>query len=282
MKKIIIVLSLITLLSACKDKKYQPKGLTKLTKEQLLEKATNKEYPDVTKVTYKTEMGVIIPLDSLRKNYDPDEWAADYYVDETNVIKELVLRKANEEDKAIRKKIQEAYNKQEPITVVDVDCDQLPQLLQKIYESDQGMRSGEQQLDQDVDRQNLVMVISIIEKCGMPTLAQVNQLQMTAIWLVFQHADNANRKKYLPLLEKAAANGDLQATNIAMMKDRILMMDGEPQLYGTQVTQKKGEFVLYDLANPETVNKRRAAIGFGPLEAYLQRWDIEFTVAQEE
>ena len=116
----------------------------------------------------------------------------------------------------------------------------------------------------------------------MPTLEEVNEVQMSAIWVAFQHGDNANRKKYLPLLEKAARKGDLRASQIAMRKDRTLMMDGEPQIYGTQITKSGDEWSLYDLQNPKTVNKRRAEMGFGPLQDYLKRWKIEFNVVQAE
>ena len=63
---------------------------------------------------------------------------------------------------------------------------------------------------------------------------------MSAIWVVFQHGNNAYRKKYLPLLELSAKRGDLKATQIAMMKDRTMMMAGQPQVYGTQVTKCGG------------------------------------------
>ena len=37
---------------------------------------------------------------------------------------------------------------------------------------------------------------------------------------------------------------------------------------------------LYDLKDPESVDKRRAAVGMGPLAEYLKRFDVEFDVEQ--
>src|SRR5690606_8045392 len=123
-----------------------------------------------------------------------------------------------------------------------------------------------------------------IENCGMPTTKEVTSKQMSAIWLVFQHGDNENRKKYFPLLKKASENGDLKKSQIALMQDRILMMDGKPQIYGSQITQnnetKKWE--LYKLENPEFVDKRRAEVGLEPLKESFQNWNIEFNVKQKE
>ena len=107
---------------------------------------------------------------------------------------------------------------------------------------------------------------------------------MSAIWLVFQHADNTNRKKYFPLLKESAKNGDLNRSNIALMEDRILMIDGKPQIYGSQISQnsKTKKWELYNLENPEFVDKRRAEVGLGSLSDYVKQWNIEFNIKQSE
>lgn len=273
-------LLLICILCACQNKTYTPEGLTKLTDTELIERAKQKRFPDIQTVVYKNEQGETLSLDSLQKIQNPEELATDSYVDENGDVKELIIRKATPEDKELQKRLQEAYAYQPPIELIDIDCSNKQDILQTVFESDQDMRTSGGTFDPEVDRQNLITVISLIEKCGMPTLQDVNNTQMSAIWLTLQHGDNENRKKYLPLLELAAENGDLKLTQIAMMKDRTLMMDGQPQVYGTQVTQRDGQWVLYELSDPETVNKRRAEIGFEPLQDYLKNWDIEFAVEQ--
>ncbi|WP_339880898.1 DUF6624 domain-containing protein [uncultured Algoriphagus sp.] len=231
---------------------------------------------------FKNEKGELLSLDSIRKIQNLDEWTTDSYVDKNGDIKELILRKATTEDKKLQERIQKALEDQPAIQLVDIDCTKKQEILQEVFESDQSMRTNDGSINPEIDRQNLTTVISLLEKCGIPTLNEVDEIQMNAIWVVFQHGDNANRKKYLPLLEQSAENGDLKAIQIAMMKDRTLMMDGEPQVYGTQVSKNGNEWVLYELSNPEKVNKRRAEMGFEPLQDYLQRWDIEFNVKQTE
>jgi len=160
---------------------------------------------------------------------------------------------------------------------LDINCKNKATILQAVYERDQEMRINGSILP-NIDSENLATVISLIENCGMPTLAEVSEIQMSAIWLVFQHSNNANRKKYLPMLKVAAEKGDLSKRQIAMMEDRILMLDGKPQIYGTQILNDS----LYTIIEPEKVNKRRAEIGFEPLEDYVSRWGIEFTTLQVE
>lgn len=265
---------------SCQEKEYQPAGLIKLTESELIEGAKQKRLPNLENAVFKNEQGEEITSDSIKKIPDLENWTIDFYSDSSGAVKEAVLRKATKKDKQVRQKIKEAFAFEPTIKLVEIDCKQKREILQNVFESDQKMRTKGGNINYNKDRQNLATVISLIEKCGMPTLKEVDEIQMAAVWLVFQHGDNGSRKKYLPILEQAAKNGDLKAIQIAMMKDRTLMEDGRPQVYGTQVTKMEDEWILYDLENPETVNKRREEMGFEPLQDYLRRWDIEFKIEQ--
>lgn len=280
--KIYIFILFTIIVLACKQKEYQPQGLTKLTDSELIERAKEKRFPEIGTITYKNQKGDIISMDSIQQLSNIEDWAADSYVDDNGNVKELILRKATKKDKELQLKIKKAFEYEPPITLVDIICENKKEILQEVFDSDQSMRTNGGVINHEIDHQNLTKIISLIEKCGMPTLEEVDDVQMSAIWVVFQHGDNANRKKYLPQLELSAKNGDLKATQIAMMKDRTLMMDNEPQVYGTQVTKNEGEWTLYNLDKPETVNKRRAELGFEPLQEYLVRWNIEFNIKQLE
>lgn len=279
-QKIYFLFFLCIFFNSCKEKEYKPAGLIKLTESELLDGARQKRLPNSENVIFKNEQGEEIAPDSIKKIPDIEDWTIDFYTNKSGEVKEAILRKATVKDKELREKIKEAFAFEPPLELVEIKCEQKSEILQKVFESDQDMRTNGGEISHERDRENLATVVSLIEKCGMPTLEEVDEIQMTAIWLVFHHGDNAIRKKYLPLLEKAARNGDLEATQIAMMKDRTLMEDGKPQFYGTQVSQDDGEWILYELDKPETVNKRRAEIGFEPLQDYLKRWDIDFKVKQ--
>lgn len=160
-----------------------------------------------------------------------------------------------------------------PVDYIEVDCSKKMEILSEVYESDQRIRRENSLIkNAKEDHRNQELVISIIEKCGMPTLNEVNQKQMTAIWLGLQHTENKYRIKYFPLIEKAVKNGDLSKEQYALMKDRILMDEGKPQIYRSQIKNGK----LYDLEEPETVNERRQKKGLEPIEDYLRRFNITF------
>ncbi len=160
------------------------------------------------------------------------------------------------------------------VDIVEVDCSKKRQILSQVLESDQRIRKANQPIKYaKEDHRNQELVISIIEKCGMPTLKEVNQRQMDAIWLGLQHSTAEIRKKYFPYVEKAVKNGDLSKQQYALMKDRMLMDEGKPQIYGSQIENGK----LYELENPAKVNERRKAMGLEPIEDYLKYFNIQFS-----
>lgn len=285
--KFYIYLLLAMFIASCNsEKKYIPDDLRKLSKEEQIEIAEKRMTFNYDKVIYKNENDETITADSIAKISFDENIAFDVYLNKNNEPEIVVIRKANQEDKDFRKKIVAIYQKEivEPVLPIEIDCNEVQEILTKVHSLDQDMRVNGNGIDSNIDRENLVTVVSIIEKCGMPTLKEVNQEQMSAIWLVFQHADNYHRKKYLPQLKKSAQNGDLRKSQMALMEDRILMMDGKPQIYGSQISEDRenGGWKIYDLQNPETVDKRRAEIGMQPLSEYVRQWNIEFNVKQSE
>jgi len=159
------------------------------------------------------------------------------------------------------------------VDIIEVDCSKKHQILSEVYESDQRIRKSNELIKYaKEDHRNQELVISIIEKCGMPTLKEVTQKHMNAIWLGLQHSNKKIRKKYFPKIEKAVENGDLSKQQYALMKDRILMDEGKSQIYGSQIKNGK----LYKLENPETVNERRKKMGMGTIEDYLKHFNIQF------
>jgi len=152
--------------------------------------------------------------------------------------------------------------------------------LQGIRKGDGLNRIGE--INPDIDRYNLEIVVSIIENCGMPKLKNVKKENMLAIWLVLQHGDNYHRKKYFSLIEKSIEDGDLDKDCYALMKDRILTSDEKPQIYGTQLylNPYSDKYELFPIESPEYVDQRRAEIGLGSINDYLRQWDVKLNVKQ--
>ena len=174
------------------------------------------------------------------------------------------------------------FYKIQEVSIREINCSEKTVLLEDVIKSDQRVRNENVPFKEmfDTDHKNLETVVSILEHCGMPTLQDVDPIHIRAIWAALQHAhDKKHTKKYFPLLKAAMENGDLSKEHFATMKDRLLMHEGKPQIYGTQIKDRK----LYTLDNPESVNSRRASMGMRPIEEYLKdNFNIEFDVVQEK
>ena len=90
-----------------------------------------------------------------------------------------------------------------------------------------------------------------------------------ALWRCsIQHAG----KRCLDLLAAAVEAGAAARRELAYITDRVLLAEGEPQEYGTQVTVRDGQYEPRNLRDPDTVDERRAAVGLEPLADYLGRF----------
>jgi hypothetical protein len=128
------------------------------------------------------------------------------------------------------------------------------------------------------DSLNVVEVLEIIDANGWPGTSLVGPRANSAVWLVIQHAPLETQQAYLPLLRRSVAEGESSGSHLAMLEDRVLMRTGRPQTYGSQIRRdpETGENQLYLLADPHGVNARREAVGLGPIESYIARWDLEW------
>jgi len=280
---IIVLISVLLILSCSQKKFYQPQNLRELTEKELIESEKGIKVFNQKNAIYKNQYGETITLDSLRsmKYGCINKLYFAKYVNKNNEIIEVVIRPATQLELETKAKMSLVWLKEPIIKIVEIDCNKIGQILDTIYALDQGMRKNGNSIDTAIEHQILNKAISVIENCGMPTLNEVNEHQMMGLWLVFQHTHHNVRKKYFPLFVKSAEKGDLKLSQIALMEDRILMMEGKPQKYGSQVQAGcTTDWELYNLENPETVDKRRLKMGMIPLKDYLSDFGIKFEVEQ--
>src|SRR5690554_1563492 len=114
-----------------------------------------------------------------------------------------------------------------------------------------------------LDSVNMIFVEKYFIEKGYPGKSVVGEESSLVAWNVLQH--NPDKIPiYLPLVKKAADAGEIPKTAAAMMEDRYLMLEGKPQVYGTQgmsYDDARGSFI-WPIEKPETVNERRKEAGF--------------------
>ncbi len=140
------------------------------------------------------------------------------------------------------------------------------------------------QLVSEQDSINEAKVVQLIEDHGWIGKNVVGGQANMTLWLVIQHAPLPTQEKYLPLLKASVLKGESQGSHLALLEDRIQMRNEKPQTYGSQITvdEVTGEHIVYEIWEPEYVNQRRAEVGLGPIQDYVKRWGIEWTIEQKE
>lgn len=132
---------------------------------------------------------------------------------------------------------------------------------------------------QTIDERNLARVEAIIKQYGWPGNSLAGRAGSTTAFLVIQHSDPVTQRKYLPLLREAAARGELAKSSLALLEDRVLTGQGQPQRYGSQLrlNQATQKYELYPIEDEAHVDERRAAVGLQPLAEYVKHWNLEYT-----
>jgi TonB family protein len=133
---------------------------------------------------------------------------------------------------------------------------------------------------QDVaDLANMIEIEKIIKAYGYPGKSLVGK-QSKVAFIVVQHNDLKAQEKYLPLFIKAANEGELDRSLLPLMIDRVRLANGQPQLFGTQLSEIKHskKVQIKPIEDEINVNIRRKAYGLGPLETYYKHWNIDYKV----
>lgn len=152
----------------------------------------------------------------------------------------------------------------EIIELQNADLELRDKLIQNGQLSDGYNREMEALHNRNADTLN-----NIIDKVGYPTVDKVGKEANEAAWLVIQHSIGQPEfmRKCSALLEKAVAENQADAKQLAYLTDRIAIFEGRPQLYGTNFDwDENGEMNPYQYDDLEKVNQRRKTLGLNSLE----------------
>lgn len=161
-----------------------------------------------------------------------------------------------------------------PIALVRLILDSMEKLnstlaneLLELAEVDQAMRmrviEKEAEWDSSVDEASQARLKEIISKQGWPSISTVGSEASHAAWLLVQHAPSLQFMEQCLALMEALPEGEVSPANIAYLKDRVLMMNGKPQIYGTQFQGSGKDMHVYPIEDVESVDERRASVGLG-------------------
>lgn len=109
---------------------------------------------------------------------------------------------------------------------------------------------------------------SILEVKGKyPGRSQVGYILESVAWSVLQKADVTTLEKYLPMLKNAVKSKDLHPRYLAATIDKIEVLKGLPQIYGTQYRVVDGKDEAYPIRDMRSLNDLRGGMGLGKFES---------------
>ena len=136
-----------------------------------------------------------------------------------------------------------------------------------------------------VHRRNADRLRALVAAHGWPLRSRVGDDGAEAAWLVVQHAigEPPLLRESLAHLRDAAARGEAPAWQAAMLEDRIAVLEGRPQRYGTQLEHDADGWPRpCTTEDPDGLDERRRAVGLEPMAERLARAEREPPPADPE
>lgn len=133
--------------------------------------------------------------------------------------------------------------------------------LLAMHKVDQEMRKTDPSIEiyKAVDGKHTEIMKTLVHTLHWPKLSEVGKDGMHAAWILVQHADHdvAFQRKCLTLMEELVPEKEIELWQVAYLTDRVLLNEGEMQIYGTQWSVINGVSAYRPMIEPEKVNNRR-------------------------
>jgi len=155
----------------------------------------------------------------------------------------------------------------------------------KLLHSGQLPKNNYSPVMKQVHERNNARMKEIVEQFGWTGKNLVGEDGCEAAWIIVQHAvlEPDFQGRCVPLLESAIAAGEAPLWQLAYLKDRVLKMNGEPQLYGTQYEwDENGKSIPYEIHDEANIDARRREAGLPTMEENTKRIHQEDELLNEK
>lgn len=124
-----------------------------------------------------------------------------------------------------------------------------------------------------MDDENLKALLAMVPPEGWFLKSRYGEKAARAAFLIIQHSDLEQWRRFVPILEPLVAAGEVNGSSFGLMFDRLAVAEGRPQRYGSQLHCEGGRWVPDPLEDPARVEELRRALGFLQTYAdYVASW----------
>ena len=109
----------------------------------------------------------------------------------------------------------------------------------------------------------------IVSTYGWPTIALVGlEASQAAATILIHSQDHIFQRALLPMLQGLVEKDEIVGSDVALLTDKLLLAEGQPQKFGSQFTVRNGKMVMDPVEDPEHLEQRRAQYLLPPMPAY--------------
>jgi hypothetical protein len=123
-----------------------------------------------------------------------------------------------------------------------------------------------------IDEANQKALLDMLPPEGWFTISKYGKEASKAAFLIVQHSDATLWRRFVPVLERLAQNGEVAGADYALMYDRLALSEGRKQRYGSQMRCEAGKWTAFPLEDADQVEERRAALKMRPYAEYLAQF----------
>lgn len=120
----------------------------------------------------------------------------------------------------------------------------------------------------------------IVNAHGFPSISMVGEEASHKFWqmVIAMKQDPGFQTVVLKKMDVAVKNNDASTKDFAYLSDRVMVNQGLPQYYGTQIyfDQQENKYKPHPISNPRGINERRAEMGLVSLEAHVENTNNKY------
>lgn len=187
-----------------------------------------------------------------------------------------------------------------PTPITRYSIDEIRAELESMYDQDQRLVQsalGQHAIDdltpaqiRAIDYAHAQRLQEIVDHIGWPTRELVGLKATQAAYMVIQHAgdDIEFQNRCLALMVDLVEEGELPASYVALLTDRIRVFQHKPQVFGTQMMMAKNELGLLvptptvPIEDPSQLDNRRKLMGMPPHREFVSAIAIAYEASKVE
>jgi len=141
-----------------------------------------------------------------------------------------------------------------------------------------------------IDRAHCDRLREIVDHIGWPRRDLVGLKATQAAYMVIQHAghDIDFQNRCLGMMVDLVEQGELPASYVALLTDRIRVFQDRPQLFGTQMAMARDESGMMvptpvvTIEDPENLDQRRKLMGMGPHAEFVNAIELAYEASRKD